>query len=330
MNTAAGVPALRGPIERVLLTFELKWSRKHPGWTASNPQKLNDRKPFLEASMTDDELYRQVVRFIAEYNASAHRGLDGHTPDGSWQKLIQDHSFDPIAMPMPKDLREACGIYADATISEDGIRFEGINYSNEFIRNQRQALGVERIDGLTGKVEIKFDPQDLGAISVVAGDDIISVKAVDPAVLGMSLLEWRNQRARARAEARADVESRSEARSEARGGWEGEAKTIAKSAGVDTRGLSISELSRAALEINMGKGHHEEPFVGRDEFVDPIFQGFALSGEEFGAPEPFMPDIDPGENPNHIEPDAPNALNRFRAAVKPRSPGLKSQKDGRK
>jgi hypothetical protein len=331
-STVAGVPELRGVIERLFYTFDLKWARKHPGWTAANPQKRNDRKAHLEASLTDDELDRQVVRFIAEYNASEHRGIDRYTPDGMWNKLIQNPGYDPTMMPMPKDLREACGFTKEATISEDGIRFENINYSSEFIRSQRMALGVDRIDRGTGKVEIKVDPMDLGAISVVVDGGFITVKAVDSAMIGMTLLDWRELCARRRADARADVQSHSNAREEARTSWEGEAAAIAKSAGVDIRGKTISELSRAALELHMGKGHHEERFVGRDEYIDPISTGSPLAGEEDGPPPPSTPD--PGKanavDPNRVEPDPPNSLDRFRASVKPRSPSAKSQKDGKK
>lgn len=332
MSTVAGIPELRGVIERLFLTFDLKWARKHPGWTAANPQKRNDRKAHLEASLTDDELYRQVVRFIAEYNASEHRGIDRYTPDGMWNKLIQDPGHDPTMMPMPKDLREACGFFKDAAISEDGIRFENINYSNGFIRGQRTLPEAERIDRGTGKVEIKVDPMDLGAISVAVDGGFVAVKAVDSAMIGMTLSDWRELCARRRADARADVKSHANAREEARRSWEGEAAAIAKSAGVDIRGKTISELSRAALELHMGKGHHEEPFIGRDEYIDPVTTGFNLSGEEDGPPPPSTPD--PGKagevDPNRVEPDPPNSLDRFRASIKPRSPSAKSQKDDKK
>ena len=331
MNTTAGVPELRGVVERLFLTFDLKWARKIPGYTSHNPQALNDRKPHQEACLTDDDLYRQIVTFIAEYNTSEHRGIGNFTPDGMWTKLTKDPNYDPTMMPNPTRLREACGVFREATISEDGIRFENIKYTNDFIRVQRLAADVERIDRGTGKVEIKVDLMDLGAISVRIGEDMITVPALDPKMIGMSLSDWRAQRALQRAEARADVEAKRPARSEARNRWEGEAAVIAKSAGINIQGMTLTEINRAALEITMGKGHHEKPFIGRDEYQDPLMGGFTLAGEEEGTPPHATPDtstnIEP--DPNTVAPDAPNTLDRYRASVKPRSRG-KSWKDDTK
>lgn len=331
MNTTAGVPQLRGVVERLFLTFDLKWARKIPGWTSHNPQALNDRKPHQEACLTDDDLYRQLVAFIAEYNTSEHRGLGGFTPNGMWAKLVEDPAYDPTMMPSPKRLREACGVFREATISEDGIRFDNVKYSNEFIRAQRLLPKAERIDRGTGKVEIKVDLLDLGAISVRAGEDMISVPALDPGMIGMPLSEWRAQRVLERAEARADVEAHSEERNEARNRWEGEAAAITKSAGVNIQGMTLTEINRAALEITMGKGHHEKPFIGRDEYQDPVMGGFTLSGEEDGPLSPSTPDTSTGvePDPNTVAPDAPNSLDRYRAKVKPRSRG-QSWKDDTK
>lgn len=331
MNTTAGVPELRGVVERLFLTFDLKWARKIPGYTSHNPQALNDRKPHQEACLTDDDLYRQIVTFIAEYNTSGHRGIGNFTPDGMWTKLTKDPNYDPTMMPNPTRLREACGVFREATISEDGIRFENIKYTNEFIRLQRLAPDVERIDRGTGKVEIKVDLMDLGAISVRVGEDMITVPALDPKMIGMPLSDWRAQRALDRAEARADVEAKREARSEARNRWAGEAAVIAKSAGVNNQGMTLSEINRAALELTMGKGHHEKPFIGRDEYQDPLMGGFTLSGEEEGPLPPATPDTstDIEPDPNTVAPDAPNTLDRYRASVKPRSRG-KSWKDDTK
>jgi len=328
MNTVAGVPNLRGVVERLFLTWDLKWARKQPGYTSHNPQKLNDRKPHLEACLTDDDLYLQVVSFIADFNNSPHRGIGGSTPDGKWAELTKDPLYDTTMMPQPKDLREACGVFKKATISEDGIRFENVNYSNAFLRAQRLLPNVERIDRGTGKVEIKVDLMDLGAISVRSGEDMISVRCLDTGMIGLSLADWRERKARLRAEAQADADAHSLARNEARDKWEGETAAIAKSAGVNMGGLTLTELGRAALEVNMGNGHHEKPYIGRDEHQDPIMTGFSLSGEEEGPPQPETVETTDND-PNIVKPDGPNSLDRYRAKIKPRSSG-RSWKDEQK
>jgi hypothetical protein len=160
---------------------------------------------------------------------------------------------------------------------------------------------------------------------------MITVPALDPKMIGLPLSDWRTLRALERAEARKDVESKREARSEARNRWEGEAAVIAKSAGINIQGMTLSEINQAALEITMGKGHHEKPFIGRDEYQDPLMGGFTLAGEEEGTLPPATPDTstDIKPDPNTVAPDARNTLDRYRASVKPRSRG-KSWKDDTK
>lgn len=327
MNTTAGIPELRGYIERLFLTFDLRWARFVPGHTSSSPQKLNDRKPYEEACLTDDEVYRQILAQCAEYNTTDHRGLNGFTPAGMWKKLTQEMQFDPTQLPMPKALREACGLYMEANITQDGVCFENVTYSNEFIRSQRTALGVDKIASMEGKVEIKVDVLDLGAISVLAGEDLITVPAVDVTMRGKTLSKWRHEQAVRRAHALLDKEAHSEARKEAQAHWRGEADAIAKSAEVDVRGCSIAELSRSAMELSFGKGHHEKPFIGRLEYADPTTTGFSLAGEENGYDGT---DTDQEDEPSEsrqtvVQPDAPNSMDRFRSKVKPRSSGNSSK-----
>lgn len=279
LNSVTGVPELRGTIERLFRTFELKWARHMPGWTAGIVSQLNDRKPYFEACISDDELERLFVQFIADYNTSPHRGLEFGTPAGEWDKLSQDPLFDLTLLPGPAALREACGQYETAGVSEAGIRFKGLTYSNAFTRGQRMARGVDRIVQPGEKLEIKIDPLDLGAISVLADGDLISVECLDDTMRGKSLAWWAREQARRKAEAQQDADMRAPAREEARKAWQGETNAIAQSAGVNVRGRTFEEIDRAARQLSFGKGQHEKPFIGRDEYTDPI-----ASGNRIGVP----------------------------------------------
>lgn len=330
MTTTAGVPELRGMVERMYLTFDLQWARKAPGYTAANPTKLNDRKPHAEACMTDDDLHEQLVAFIAFYNHREHRGIGFFTPAGMWEKLSDDPLCDPTDIPGPAALREACGVEHVASISEDGIKFKGIKYSNEFVREQRRAIGVDRIDRNGGRVEIKFDPMDLGAISLRINDTFATIPAVDQNMRGVRLCDWKEAGELRRSEARQDALDKAPARDEAGEHIRGHLDVIKAAASVDTRGASVAMISRAAMELNFGKGQHEKPFVGRDEYQDPVHSGFALSGEEpwqspverqdYDVSAQHQPStVEPVVDPNEVKPDSPNAMDRFRSQVKPRS-----------
>lgn len=295
LNAVTGVPELRGTIERLFLTFELKWARYQPGWTAGSVAQLNDRKPYFEACMSDDELESNFVKFIADYNNSPHRGLDFGTPAGEWDKKSKGPLFDLSMLPGPAALREACGTYETAGVSEAGIRFKGLTYSNEFIRSQRMAKGVDRIARPGDKLEIKMDPMDMGAISVLADGDLISVRCLDDTMRGKSLAWWSGEQARRKAEAQQDSELRAPAREEARQAWKGESAAIAQSAGMNLSGRTLEQIERSAREMSFGKGQHEKPFIGRDEYIDPTTsgrktgvgegQGEADTGSAFDAKE---------------------------------------------
>jgi putative transposase len=323
LNAVTGVPELRGTIERLFLTFELKWARHQPGWTAGSVNQLNDRKPYFEACMSDDELERNFVRFVVDYNNSPHRGLNNGTPAGEWDKKSEDPLFDLMAIPGPAALREACGTYETAGVSEAGIRFKGLTFSNEFIRNQRMAKGVDRIAQPGDKLEIKFDPLDLGAISVLADGDLISVQCLDDTMRGKSLAWWAREQARRKAEAQQDADLRAPARDEARKAWKGETAAIAQSAGVNVHGRTLAEIDQAAREMSFGKGRYEKPFIGRDEYIDPTTNGAKIGVPvEKEALDPVSASID------EEAASRANPLDRFRSRGK-RAPHATTKKEGR-
>jgi transposase InsO family protein len=323
LNAVTGVPELRGSIERLFLTFELKWARYQPGWAAGSVAQLNDRKPYFEACMSDDELERNFVKFVADYNNSPHRGLNFGTPTGEWEEKSKDPLFDLSMLPGPAALREACGTYETAGVSEAGIRFKGLTYSNEFIRGQRMAKGVDRIAQPGSKLEIKMDPMDLGAISVLADGDLISVRCLDDTMRGKSLSWWTREQARRKAEAQRDSDMRAPAREEARKAWQGETAAIARSAGMNVRGRTLEEIERSAREMSFGKGQRAKPFIGRDEYIDPTTSGnkIGVAVEKVG--------VDPASDSSAKEGTSrANPLDKFRARGKRTPDSTTNKGDG--
>ncbi|TMV10084.1 DDE-type integrase/transposase/recombinase [Ruegeria sediminis] len=319
MNTTAGVANLRGHIERWFRTCELKFARTIPGWTASMPSKLNDRKPHEEACVTDDELDLLFVIFIAEYHNTPHRGLNGKTPATAWEELTQDIAYDPMQIPGPQDLREACGFSTTARVTHEGIRFAGTTYLNEFIRNDRKTRVADRVAAPDGTVEIIVDPMDMGAISVVGHGDTISVPALDSSLRGKTLRQWQEERQLRRAEAALDGQHRSGARDEAQRRRAELVGKIMRGNDMGMTGYTQTELDRASLELSFGKGSNEEPFVGRDEYDDPIYGGFETDASDVADEAEVTQDADVedehGVN-SVVLPDEPGSLDRFRTSKK--------------
>lgn len=302
MNTVAGVSQLRGRCERFFWTLDLQFARYLPGYTAHNPQARNDRKFLQEACITDDELHILLLAYVAQYHKTPHRGLNGRTPDAVWAELTNGVEYDYGQMPSKGQLREACGFYVDAKFGKEGIQYAGLRYSNEFVRSQRKVSGARRVAMLGETVEIKVDPFDLGSISICKDGEFIRVPCLNTEMMGKSLRAFQNEKAIRKRIIEAENLAQEGARNEAADLWETLNKQIMRTADIGMIGYTEAEVRRAARELEFGKGQHEKPFVGRDEYVDPMSSGgFEVDGD-----------------PNSVEVDSPTPLDRFRSSAKSR------------
>ncbi|WP_319518990.1 hypothetical protein [uncultured Martelella sp.] len=304
MNTAAGVSWLRGHIERFFRTCDLQFARYLPGYTSNNPQTRNDRKPGEEACITDDELHKLFTAFIARYHNSPHRGLNGRTPAAVWDELIQHEDYDPLMMPRPGQLREACGFEAEANITENGISYAGLTYANAFTRDQRLARLDDRVAKPGEKVRIKVDPFDLGGISVVANEELIAVPCLNPDMRGKTLRQWQEAKAAARQRIKAENLSREGAQTEAIENAEKLVNDILRTSDIGIMGYTSDEIDRAKRELSFGKGQHERPFIGQDEYVDPPYAGTEIQDNEF---------TDEHHDQEEYREDIPTPMDRFRS-----------------
>jgi hypothetical protein len=272
-------------------------------------------------------------------------------------ELSADPRFDPSQIPGPAALRESCGTFVTVDVSEEGILFLGIRYANEFTRAQRMKPGCARIARPGEQIEALVDPMDLGAISLRTRDGFVSVPAVDPEMRGIRLADWRAARRQQRAEASEKRAARTEERAEALDALRGTAAMIARSAGVAPRQYTLDEVDRMAREVrDFGKGQHEKPVFGRDEYRDPLMYGFAMGPDEEGDSDPgaddlHAPGIDAGQPEDGAAagslgdetaeaataadeadvpcapPHVPGGLDHYRSKVKPRSGGSAWQED---
>lgn len=320
MNTPAGVSSLRGAMERFFWTSDQKFARYLPGYTAQNPQARNDRKFLAETCIMWDEMQALYLAFIAEYENDSHRGLNFRTPAAVWAELIQLDEVDMTQMPSPGQLREACGFYAKAKISEAGIRYAGAVYSNEFIRNQRKARVVDRIAQPGEWVEIKVDPFDLGGISVLAHGELISVRCLDHEMAGKSLRQWQAEKQMMKLKAQADALKSEGARKEAAANWRNRAESIMRHSDIGIHGYTQAEIDRAALELTFGKGQNEKGFIGRDEYTDPVTEGGFETGTD------IVDDFD-DEQSEDLGADHKTSMDRLRASAKTRKKKTRTEND---
>lgn len=229
-----------------------------------------------------------------------------------WEDLSNGAEYDPTQMPSPAQFRDACGYHTTAKVTAEGIRYGGAVYSNEFIRNQRKARLVDRIAAPGESVEILVDPYDLGGISVLANGDLISVRCLDPKMAGQSLREFQAERKLERLKAEAETREQEGARREAHDLWRNLSNAIMRSSDIGIFGYTKAEIERARNETEYGKGQHEKPFIGRDEYVDPVTQGGFKTGQ------PAEPEVDEGEEPDTIDKEPKTSMDRFRSGARNR------------
>lgn len=293
LHTVAGVPELRAYIERWFLTCELKFTRNLPGWTASNPQKLNDRVPLREACICDDELEEMFLGFVAEYHATPHRGLNFLTPATAWKNGLEHPEFDMTGVPAPGALRNATGFHLDASIVEGCIMYSGERYSCERLRKLRPERSMN-------SCEIILDPCDLGAITVLHNGDCFAVPCLNTKLRGKSLREHQSERLENKELARTDALKHEEANVEAHTAWTARSASIQSQSGLGIMGYTDEEVERARNALEFGKGQFDQPFVGELEYQDPLDWGFETG------------------NSNETELSSNSSLDRFRSSVRAR------------
>ncbi|SIT05999.1 Mu transposase C-terminal domain-containing protein [Paracoccus saliphilus] len=178
----AGVPKLRGRIERLFRTFGQQLAPMLIGRTFGNPVERGDYPSEQWAALTDDELAQILTLFIVDiYHNSPHAGLKGETPANAWKRLSAEQGVTPP--PDANHRRAVFGIPLNRKLDRHGVRAFGINYTCSQLQ---EAL----LRGASGEIPIRVDPEDLTYISICLGHEWFSAEAVSHAVWGLCLSDW--------------------------------------------------------------------------------------------------------------------------------------------
>jgi len=154
----AGVPRLRGIIERVFRTIATLLMPYLTGRTFSNPRERGDYPSEKYAVHTAESILELLVRFTVDvYHNRKHRGLEYATPDIKWDKLISEFGWSP---PMSAHkLRHILGLKFKRETGPHGVLMNGVNYHSKRLARHFQKYGQQT-------VEVSIDPEDMGHISV--------------------------------------------------------------------------------------------------------------------------------------------------------------------
>lgn len=180
-NPPAGLPYLRGTVERMFLTIRTRLLAMFPGQTFEHVVARGRYDAEGNACLDLEELNRVLIRWVVDiYHDSPHEGLAGETPRQAWLRLNQLYG---VTAP-PDHLRtHVFGIKASRQIGNRGIVFLGLNYQSRELQDLRVRAGNKKVD-------IRVNRFDLGAISVRVGRDWITVPCAFEEVAGVSVQEW--------------------------------------------------------------------------------------------------------------------------------------------
>ncbi|MBN9248436.1 MAG: hypothetical protein J0I81_13525, partial [Hyphomicrobium sp.] len=96
---AAGVPFLRGTVERSLRSLDQKMIKRFAGRTGSNVKDKGEYDSQGRASLDLDELATALVRYqVDHYHNTPHAGLRGESPRACWLRLTEQFGVMAVAL----------------------------------------------------------------------------------------------------------------------------------------------------------------------------------------------------------------------------------------
>jgi putative transposase len=207
------VPWYKGKLERFQGTMCHDLMHGNPGTTFSNILERDDYDPSRHAVVMLSTFREMLHKWIIDvYLQTSHRGIND-TPAHRWHSEMI--SLPPPLPPSASELDVVLGMTVQRVVFHYGIELEGLKYNGPELGELRRRMGVG------AKVELTFDPGDLGHVNVLdrQKETYIRVPAVDQGYAkGLSF--WQNKVIRRYAQrqldARTDIVALAQAKAEIR------------------------------------------------------------------------------------------------------------------
>lgn len=182
MFPPAGMPQMRGRIERLFSTFHQQLVARFHGRTFENVVAKGDYDADEMANIDAEELYRMLVRYVVDvYHNTPHRGLGGETPRNAWIRLNRQFGTEDT---LDEDIaRSIFGTTIEASIQKDGVSLFGLTYQDSKLQQLRRQTRYK-------PVIVRVDQQDLGYVSVRTEKEWLTVPCKQPGMDGVGLREW--------------------------------------------------------------------------------------------------------------------------------------------
>ncbi|SDH32220.1 MULTISPECIES: Mu transposase C-terminal domain-containing protein [Bosea] len=158
----AGLPALRGRIERFFRTAGTQALCPFTGRTFESIAAKGDYDPVARVSLTLLELCDVITRWVLDiYHNTPHAGLKGETPANCWKRLVK--AYGVIPAPDRHRRRAVFGVKANRCLTPKGVRMLGLHYNSRELQEFRRRNGDVTL-------EVRLNHMDLGHVSVRLDD----------------------------------------------------------------------------------------------------------------------------------------------------------------
>jgi putative transposase len=177
-----GVPQMRGHMERPFGTIDRGLLPHFSGRTFGNIVSKGDYDSEKHASVFSERIGFILVRYIVDkYHHTPHAALNNSTPYDKWCELVDKYGILPP--PGRDELRNIFGPRIERALDHRGVRVAGIHFQSPKLQEYRRKVG-------DAKVAVKFDPEDLGRVSVWVDEGWLSVPAMRGNFDGVHLDVW--------------------------------------------------------------------------------------------------------------------------------------------
>jgi putative transposase len=178
----AGLPQLRGTIERLFGTASTNLVSRLSGRTFSDVVERGDYPSEARAVNTVEEFATMLVRWTVDvYHNTPHEGLGGETPLECWKRLSNTYGVRPG--PDLRTQRVAFGVDLERKIDKSGLTVLGVSYNSERLGRHFRQMG-------SCSLQVRWLPENIGAIEVLLEDSWVTVAAVLPDFQGRTARDW--------------------------------------------------------------------------------------------------------------------------------------------
>ncbi|WP_096785354.1 Mu transposase C-terminal domain-containing protein [Rhodobacter sp. CZR27] len=183
-RTIAGMPTMRGTIERLFRTCGMGLLPRLNGRTFSDVVEKGDHPAEKRACLDPEDICTVLVRWIVDiYHNTPHGGLGGRTPREQWEADHRDGNYPLRAAPDRRAKRLAFGKARTVKGTKAGITIFGARYQSEELARFIVLRGPRFL-------QVRWDPENLGAIEVELDGQWYEVPAVHDFLDGLHLQVW--------------------------------------------------------------------------------------------------------------------------------------------